>query len=202
MYQKLIPTGVRVPNGFAITIDGFKDSLSKSDILQLEALLKQLDKSKDTFVHDLAYVGSRAREIVYKADLPIECMEQIKLAYQELCEQSKSTSVAVRSSATAEDLPTASFAGQHDTYLNINNETDLIDAIKRCNASLFTDRAISYRIDKEFDHFKVFLSVGIMKMVRSDLACSGVMFTIDTETGFQGNRSIFYSIYHTCFNVH
>lgn len=186
MYQKLVPTGVRVPNGFAITIDGYKDSLTKSDILQLQELLQLLDKSKETFVHDLAYAGSKAREIIYKAELPIECIEQIKLAYQHLCVQSKSTSVAVRSSATAEDLPTASFAGQHDSYLNIENETDLIDAIKRCNASLFTDRAISYRMDKGFDHFKVFLSVCIMKMVRSDLACSGVMFTIDTETGFQG----------------
>ena len=107
-------------------------------------------------------------------------------AYRTLCsEGGEEMSVAIRSSATAEDLPTASFAGQQDTYLNIRGEAEYLDACKRCFASLFTDRAIHYRIDQGFDHFKVALSVGVMKMIRSDLTASGVMFSLDTETGFR-----------------
>ena len=187
MYQQLTKSDIRIPNGFAITIDGYRDSLMEADLSELHRILDSLDKSSPTFVHELSLVGLQAREIIYKAKLQPECVEQIKVAYRQLCLESSSSSVAVRSSATAEDLPTASFAGQHDSFLNITNETELIDTVKRCYASLFTDRAISYRMDTGFDHFKVFLSVGVMKMVRSDVGCSGVMFTIDTETGFQNS---------------
>ncbi|WP_299392762.1 phosphoenolpyruvate synthase [Pelagibius sp.] len=184
LYRELTPLGVRVPNGFAITAEAFRDALSAAGAWdELHALLDDLDK---TDVKALAAAGHRAREIVYAAGLTQEMREQIVAAYRQLEEEyGPDLSVAVRSSATAEDLPTASFAGQHDTYLNIRGEELLIDAVKRCNASLFTDRAISYRIDQGFDHFKVALSACVMKMVRSDLESSGVMFSIDTETGFR-----------------
>jgi len=135
---------------------------------------------------DLAQRGKRARDIVYGAELPDDLQAEILAAYHELqAEYGASLSLAVRSSATAEDLPTASFAGQQDTYLNITGDEILLDACRRCFASLFTDRAIHYRMDNDFDHFKVALSIGIMKMVRSDLASSGVMFSLDTESGFR-----------------
>ncbi|NNM81862.1 MAG: phosphoenolpyruvate synthase, partial [Burkholderiales bacterium] len=135
---------------------------------------------------DLAGRAERAREIVYSAPFSEELVSEILLAYAELKrEYGPQLTVAVRSSATAEDLPNASFAGQHETYLNVSGEANLIDSIKRCFASLFMDRAIRYRIDNGFDHFKVYLSVCVMKMVRSDLASSGVIFSIDTETGFK-----------------
>ncbi|XXQ35380.1 pyruvate, water dikinase [Plasmodiophora brassicae] len=190
MYRQLRPLGVRVPNGFAVHIDAFRASLSRKDLDALHAVLDPLDKSDSDFVHKLAIAGQKCRDIVYKAELTPEHTERILEAYRKLTAEYEDSSglgvsVAVRSSATAEDLPSASFAGQHDTYLNIRGEAQLIQAIKRCNASLFTDRAISYRMDQGFDHFKVFLSTGVMKMVRSDLASSGVMFSIDTETGFK-----------------
>ena len=124
--------------------------------------------------------------MILGAGIPDDLWEEIKIGYDHLCEQyGDDTDVAVRSSATAEDLPTASFAGQQETYLNIRGYPALRDACSRCFASLFTDRAISYRVTNNFDHFKVGLSIGIMKMVRSDLASSGVIFTLDTETGFR-----------------
>jgi pyruvate,water dikinase len=142
-----------------------------------------LDK---TDVAELAKRGRRAREIVYEAPLSEELRRQIVDAYHQLEEEyGPDLSVAIRSSATAEDLPTASFAGQHETFLNVHGSERVLEACRRCFASLFTDRAISYRIDKGFDHFDVGLSVGVMKMVRSDLASSGVMFTLDTESGFR-----------------
>ncbi len=182
MYQELTAGGVRVPNGFAVTADAYRDALSQAGAWdELHALLDQLDKSD---VRRLEDCGARARELVYAAGLPDQARAEIAQAFKLLQEQyGPDLSVAVRSSATAEDLPTASFAGQHDTFLNVKGEAMLIDAVCRCNASLFTDRAISYRIDQGFDHFKVALSAGVMKMVRSDLAASGVMFSIDTETG-------------------
>jgi pyruvate,water dikinase len=182
MYRELTAQGVRVPNGFAITVDAFREALTAAGAWdELHRLLDDLDKRD---VRSLAEAGARAREIVYAADLTPEVQEEVRAAYRELQAQyGAELSVAVRSSATAEDLPSASFAGQHDTFLNVRGETMLLEAIRRCNASLFTDRAISYRIDQGFDHFKVALSASVMKMVRSDLAASGVMFSLDTETG-------------------
>jgi len=184
MYRELTPLGVRQANGFAVTADAFRDAITAAGAWdELHALLDGLDKN-DT--RALARVGGRCREIVYAAGLNDAAREQILAAYGQLEKQyGEELSVAVRSSATAEDLPNASFAGQHDTYLNITGGEMLIDAVKRCNASLFTDRAISYRIDQGFDHFKVALSACVMKMIRSDLASAGVMFSIDTETGYK-----------------
>jgi pyruvate,water dikinase len=182
MFRQLTPLGVRVPDGFAVTADAYRDALNAANAWpELHGLLDTLDKSDVTA---LARAGARAREIVYGAAMPAAVAQSLREAWRALKAASREgLSVAVRSSATAEDLPNASFAGQHDTYLNIQGEELLIDAVKRCQASLFTDRAISYRIDNGFDHFKVFLSVAVMQMVRSDLASSGVMFTIDTESG-------------------
>jgi len=183
MYRELTPLGVRQANGFAVTADAFRDALTAADAWgRLHAELDGLDKSD---VRALARAGARCREIVYAAGLTGQTRQQILAAYRRMvAEYGEDLSVAVRSSATAEDLPTASFAGQHDTYLNIRGEELVIDAVRRCNASLFTDRAISYRIDQGFDHFQVALSTCVMKMVRADLAASGVMFSIDTESGF------------------
>ena len=149
---------------------------------KLHAALDGLDANN---VQDLARRGKQARDIVYGAGLPADLQLEIRTAYQQLqAEYGPEMTVAVRSSATAEDLPTASFAGQHDTYLHITGDAVLLDACQRCFASLFTNRAIHYRSVQGFDHFKV-PSVGIMKMVRADLAASGVMFTLDTESGFR-----------------
>lgn len=184
LYRELTPLGVKTPNGYAVTAAAFRDALTAAGAWdELHQLLDNLDKSD---VKALAAAGLRAREIVYAAGLTDQTREEVLTAYRQLGEEyGPELSVAVRSSATAEDLPTASFAGQHDTYLNVRGEEALIDAIKRCNASLFTDRAISYRMDQGFDHFNVALSACVMKMVRSDLESSGVMFSIDTETGFR-----------------
>jgi len=145
-----------------------------------------LDGLDPSNVGDLARRAAAARELVYGAPLPPELAHGIVQGWHTLrAEYGDGLTVAVRSSATAEDLPTASFAGQHESYLNIQGETALLDSVRRCFASLFTDRAIVYRIENGFDHFKVWLSVGVMKMVRADLACSGVIFTLDTESGFR-----------------
>ena len=184
MYQKLSHEGVRIPNGFAITAEGYRHMLKEAGALA--PLHEAIDKLDPEDVADLARCGKRAREIVYGAGLPKDLAEEIIAAYRKLQkEYGDSVSLAVRSSATAEDLPTASFAGQQDTYLNIQGDENLLDACRRCFASLFTDRAIHYRVDQGFDHFDVALSIGIMKMVRSDLASSGVMFSLDTESGFR-----------------
>ncbi|MEA1995318.1 MAG: phosphoenolpyruvate synthase [Campylobacterota bacterium] len=184
MYRNLTPKGVKIPNGFAITAEAYRCVIESSGILQkMKDILANINKDD---LKDFAHRGDAIRELVYSSPFPKDLSKEIIDAYQILCEEYGSdTDVAVRSSATAEDLPTASFAGQLDTYLNIKGGSQLLDACHRCFASLFTDRAISYRIDKGFDHFKVALSVGIMKMVRSDLATSGVTFTLDTETGFR-----------------
>ncbi|HUX19354.1 MAG TPA: phosphoenolpyruvate synthase [Acidithiobacillus sp.] len=184
MYRELSPQGVKVPNGFAITGEAYRYLLDQAGAWP--ALHDALDGLDPTDVTDLARRGARAREIVYGAPLPADLQAEVLAGYAELRrEYGEALSVAVRSSATAEDLPTASFAGQQDTYLNISGEAALLDACRRCFASLFTDRAIHYRVDQGFDHFKVALSIGIMKMVRSDKATSGVMFSLDTETGFR-----------------
>ena len=184
MSRELSGKGIKVPYGFAITAYAYRHFLEKSDIRrEIEETLKGLDTGT---VANLRERGRRIRTAIVDAELPEELKEAIVAAYRRLCEKyGEVTDVAVRSSATAEDLPTASFAGQQETYLNIHGEAALLLACKRCFASLFTDRAISYRVDKGFDHMKIALSIGVQKMVRSDLASSGVMFSIDTETGFR-----------------
>ncbi len=184
MYRELSSGGVRVPNGFATTADAYRHMLEEAGARdELHAALHDLDP---TDVTDLARRGKRAREIVYGAGVPDDLAGEIRAGYRRLQEEyGEDLSLAVRSSATAEDLPTASFAGQQDTFLNVRGEESLLDACRRCFASLFTDRAIHYRVDQGFDHFQVALSIGVMKMVRSDLAASGVFFSLDTESGFR-----------------
>lgn len=184
MYRELTSQGVKIPNGFAITADAYWHLLESAGILEkLKSVLLGLDSSN---IKDLAERGKKARELILGAKIPEDLWEEIRSAYDKLSKQyGQDTDVAVRSSATAEDLPTASFAGQQETYLNIRGYDELKDACIKCYASLFTDRAISYRVDNHFDQFKVALSIGVMKMVRSDLASSGVIFTLDTETGFR-----------------
>ena len=184
MYRKLTPQGVKVPNGFAITAAGYRYVLGAAGAWA--PLHEALDALKPDDMEDLRRRGRRAREIVYGAALPDDLAAEILAAYASLRQEyGDDVSLAVRSSATAEDLPTASFAGQQDTFLNVHGEEKLLDACRRCFASLFTDRSIHYRVDHGFDHFKVALSIAVMKMVRSDLAASGIMFSLDTETGFR-----------------
>ena len=185
MYRNLTGKGVNVPNGFAVTATAYRYFLKKAKI---EEKIKEILSDLDT--HDLRNLterGRKVRELILDSELPEELEEEIRAAYRKLSKQynTPETDVAVRSSATAEDLPDASFAGQQETYLNVKGEHSLIDDCKKCFASLFTNRAISYRVDKGFGHFKIALSIGIQKMVRSDLASSGVMFSIDTESGFK-----------------
>lgn len=184
MYRQLADQDVKVPNGFAITVEAYRYLLNQAQAWpKLHQLLDNVDADN---VGDLANKAQQARDLVYSAPLPNDLQQEILNAFQQLQQQyPEDLTVAVRSSATAEDLPTASFAGQQDTYLNIRGGEALLDACKRCFASLFTDRAIHYRLDQGFDHFKIGLSIGVMKMVRSDLAASGVMFSLDTESGFQ-----------------
>ncbi|MGZ8182770.1 MAG: phosphoenolpyruvate synthase [Methylobacter sp.] len=183
MYRELTPQGIRIPNGFAVTAEAYRYVLDQAQ--GWEALHQALDDLNPDDVADLAKRARKAREIIYAAPFPEDLEQQIIEAFAQLKKQyGDDLSVAVRSSATAEDLPTASFAGQQDTYLNIRGDQALLDSCKRCFASLFTDRAIHYRVDQGFDHFKLALSIGIMKMVRSDLDASGVMFSLDTESGF------------------
>ncbi len=184
MLRNLSSQGVRVPHGFAITAEAYRYMLNEAGAWdRLHAELDELDPAD---VAALARKGKHAREIVYGAGLPDDLAGEILDAYRKLQQEyGEEVSLAVRSSATAEDLPTASFAGQQDSYLNIKGEESLLDTCRRCFASLFTDRAIHYRVDQGFDHFKVSLSIGVMKMVRSDISSSGVMFSIDTESGFR-----------------
>ena len=184
MYRELSAQGVRVPNGFAITAEAYRYVLERADAWP--QLHRALDGLNERDVDDLARRAQLAREIIYGAALPADLVAEITEAYATLqAEYGDQLTLAVRSSATAEDLPTASFAGQHETFLNIAGAAKLLDAVRLCFASLFKDRAISYRLDNGFDHFKVYLSVGVMKMVRSDMAASGVIFSLDTETGFR-----------------
>jgi pyruvate,water dikinase len=184
MFRELAPQGVKIPDGFAITAEAYRHFLREAKLDQrIRDLLAGLD-TRD--VENLRSRGSQVRHAILAAELPADLEREIITAYDALKgRQLHPADVAVRSSATAEDLPDASFAGQQETYLNVAGHLALLDAVKRCFASLFTDRAISYRTDKGFDHFKVALSVGVQRMVRADLAASGVMFTIDTETGFR-----------------
>jgi pyruvate,water dikinase len=183
LYQELVPKGIHVPNGFAITADAYWDLLGRT---RLDQRIKEILSGLDTQdAANLQQRGNAVRRQLVGAALPDDLQAEIIAAYHQLCEgAAEPVDVAVRSSATAEDLPDASFAGQQETYLNVQGEAALLESCKRCFASLFTDRAISYRQDKGFDHLKVGLSIGIQRMVRSDLASSGVMFSIDTESGF------------------
>ncbi|MEA2037770.1 MAG: phosphoenolpyruvate synthase [Nanoarchaeota archaeon] len=184
MYRNLTKKKVNVPNGFAVTAYAY-DYFMEEEKLN-EKIKKILGKVNPNSIQSLTEKGRETREVILKSDLPPPLRIEIINAYRKLSKKyGKNTDVAVRSSATAEDLPDASFAGQQETYLNIRGEHALMDACKKCFASLFTNRAIHYRIDKGFDHFKVALSIGVQKMVRSDLSSSGVMFSIDTETGFK-----------------
>ncbi|MGE0792634.1 MAG: phosphoenolpyruvate synthase [Candidatus Woesearchaeota archaeon] len=184
MYSNLIPYGVNILNGFCITARAYHYLLDKSGIREeIKQILSDLNTHD---MQNLSERGHKVRSLIRHAEFPDDLKNQIVEAYNNLCLQyGNNVDVAVRSSATAEDLPDASFAGQQETYLNIKGPNDLINACKLCFASLFTNRAISYRVDKNFDHFSIGLSIGVQKMVRSDLASSGVMFSIDTETGFK-----------------
>jgi len=184
MYRELASQGVKVPNGFAITADAYRDFLRATKLDRtIEEILQSLNTQN---VENLRQRGRQVREAILAATLPAHLQQAITEAYDRLSDGSHDlVDVAVRSSATAEDLPDASFAGQQETYLNVQGHQALLDACKRCFASLFTDRAISYRVDKGFDHLKIALSIGVQRMVRSDLATSGIMFSIDTETGFK-----------------
>ena len=186
MYHNLKEKGVLVPNGFAITAAAYIHLLKEAGIDEaIKAALHGLDTHD---IRNLQERGRKVREIIRYAKLPDDLEEEIRKAYRKLCMEHKKIDidVAVRSSATAEDLPDASFAGQQETYLNIRGEESLLFACRSCFASLFTNRAISYREDKGFGHFDVYLSIGVQIMVRSDAASSGVIFSIDTESGFKG----------------
>ncbi|VAW89472.1 Phosphoenolpyruvate synthase [hydrothermal vent metagenome] len=183
MYQNLTAEGVRVPNGFAVTATAYQYVLDHNNAWsQLHTVLDGLDPDD---VSDLQMRGAKARAIIASCKLPDDLVAEILTAYTKLKQQYGETlSLAVRSSATAEDSPEASFAGQNDSYLNINGEEMLLDAYQRCLASNFTDRSIHYKHDNHFDLYNVHLSVVVMKMVRSDIGSSGVMFSLDSETGF------------------
>jgi pyruvate,water dikinase len=202
MIRQLKPKGVNVPNGFATTAYAFRHFIEKAG---LEAKLRELFADLD--VEDMTNLRDRGREaraLVLSTPFPDDLQMAIAMSYQKLCDCEtscgKEADVAVRSSATAEDLPDASFAGQQETYLNVYGANEVVEACHRCFASLFTDRAISYRTINGFDHFDVALSVGVQKMVRSDLAASGVMFSIDTETGFK-NAALITAAYGLGENV-
>lgn len=184
MYCELTSKGIHIPDGFAVTSEGYWTFLKENNLIsRLQELLDQLDTKQ---FNNLAAIGQKAREIMMSGRIPAPLKEEILNAYHQLQVRIGSEkSLAVRSSATAEDLPTASFAGQQETYLNVSGEENLIRACQRSYASLFTDRAIKYRVDNGFDHMKVALSIGVQMMVRSDLACSGVMFTMDPDSGFE-----------------
>lgn len=182
MFNALNSKGVNIPDGFAITAEAFRYFIGFNGIgKQLGDLMQQLDRKGFT---NLSTIGERARALVLQAQFPADLRMTICDAYDSTFDFSE-VAVAVRSSATAEDLPNASFAGQHESYLNITGHNELLDAVRKCYASLYTDRAIKYREDKGFEHDQVYLSVGVQKMVRADKACSGVGFTLEPESGFR-----------------
>src|SRR5690242_8535556 len=182
MFSNLSSKGIAVPDGFATTAYAFEEFLTQNALhSKLDELMHQLDKNHYANLNE---TGAKARELMLAGELSSAFQSSILQAYKELC-GAGDCEVAVRSSATAEDLPQASFAGQHESYLNIKGESALLNAIKKCFASLFTDRAIKYREENGFAHQKVALSVGVQKMVRSDKASSGVIFTLEPESGFR-----------------
>jgi pyruvate, water dikinase len=183
MYSSLHTQGVRVPGGYAVTANGYWRFLDYNNLRPtLEKLLGELDT---THFSNLSEIGAKAREIMGKGQFPEDLKIDILQAHRHLLKEegTETISFAIRSSATAEDLPEASFAGQQETFLNVQGEENLIRACHRCYASLFTDRAIKYRTDHGFDHMHVALSIGVQTMIRADLACSGVLFTIDPDSG-------------------
>ena len=184
MYSLLTLKGIRIPNGFAVTAYAYHYLIERAN---LKDKIKQILKDLNTHnIKNLRERGAKVRKLILQAQFPDDLQSAIIQSYRKLSkEYGKNVDVAVRSSATAEDLPDASFAGQQETYLNITGEKQLLKACKKCFASLFTNRAISYRVDKKFDHFSIGLSIGVQKMVRSDKASSGIMFTLDTESGFK-----------------
>jgi pyruvate,water dikinase len=186
MISNLKDEGIRVPDGFAITAEAFRKYIEANDLKEkIKFHLENLKNGDKTL--ELKVVGKSIRDLFLGGCFPEELVEAIRKSYQELCRRyaSDAVDVAVRSSATAEDLPEASFAGQQDTYLNVRGEEELLKACRKCFASLFTDRAIIYREEHGFEHINVALSIGVQKMVRSDKAYAGVIFTIDPETGFR-----------------
>jgi pyruvate,water dikinase len=199
MIQQLKTKAVKVPEGFATTAYAFRHFIAKAGIEEpLRELFSQMDIND---VSSLQKTGQKARSLILNTPFPEELKTAITEAYQQLCHRyGEATDVAVRSSATAEDLPEASFAGQQETYLNIHEVASVLEACHKCFASLFTNRAISYREKKGFDHLAVALSVGVQKMVRSDLASAGVMFSIETETGFK-NAALITAAYGLGENV-
>ncbi len=200
MYQKITKKGINIPNGFATSADAYKIFMSKTNLKkEIRKILKGLDTHN---INDLMKRGAIVRKMILETEFLDDFKNDLVSAYKKLSQEYKveNVDVAIRSSATAEDLPNASFAGQQESYLNVKGEEDLLIAVKKCVASLFTNRAISYRVDKGFDHFSVSLSVGIQKMIRSDLASSGVMFSIDTESGFE-NVVLVSSIYGLGENI-
>ncbi|MGM3307773.1 phosphoenolpyruvate synthase [Anabaena sp. WFMT] len=184
MIQQLSSKGVQVPTGFATTAYAYRYFITGAGLeIKLRKIFASLDVED---IDNLRQCGQQARLLMLNTPFPLELQQAIAQSYQILCQEyGEDTDVAVRSSATAEDLPDASFAGQQETYLNVHGLKGVLESCHKCFASIFTDRAISYRQNKGFDHFELALSVGVQKMVRSDLACSGVMFSIDTETGFK-----------------
>src|SRR4030043_1129125 len=203
MHRNLRKKGIRIPNGFSITSEAYRYFLRQNDLDgEIRKILKGLDTGN---MKNLAERGYRVRQVILSAEFPFDLRNSIIETYSKLSHEynphrsfkinwdkkdhtnhfAGGVDVAVRSSATAEDLADASFAGQQESYLNVTGEYQLLESIKKCFSSLFTDRAISYRVDKGFDQLSIALSDGVQKMVRSDEACSGVMFTIDTESGFK-----------------
>lgn len=184
MIRNLSSKGINIPDGFAVTANAYKYFINSNNLNEpIKKILSDLDKSN---IEELKKKGKKIRNLILSGKMPEDLQNAIIEAYSEMEKKyGKNVDVAVRSSATAEDLPDASFAGQQETYLNIQGAQNVIQAVKKCFASLFTDRAISYRIDKGFNHFSVYLSAAVQKMIRSDKAAAGVIFTIDTETGFK-----------------
>lgn len=186
MFSKLAAQQITVPDGFAVTADAYWYYVQSNNLMPaMQKYLAELQKSFD--MSTLQQVGRDIRSLFLGGKIPDDLAQEILIAYHALSVEygQKECDVAVRSSATAEDLPSASFAGQQESYLNVRSDKELLENYIKCLASLFTDRAIVYRIEQKFDHFKVALSVGVQKMIRSDLACSGVAFSLDTETGFK-----------------
>lgn len=184
MFQTLLPLGIRIPDGFAITAEAYRFFLQENNLV--EAIASSLEKLDRKDFANLRQVSAELKTMILEASMPKVLAEKIIESYQELSGQSdRDLEVAVRSSATAEDLPGASFAGQHESFLNINGDEELLKKVISCFASLYNARAIKYRFDKGFDQLEIALSVGVQRMVRADLGSSGVIFTIEPETGFQ-----------------
>lgn len=182
MYNNLVSQGIQVPDGFAITTNAYKDFINYNDLSpSLDELMGFLDTKNFT---NLKEIGLKVRKLILDAKFPLSLQNDISSAYNYLS-NGKELAVAVRSSTATEDLANASFAGQHDSFLNIKGTMPLIYAVKCCFASFHTDRAIKYRQDNGFGHNKIFLSVGIQQMVRSDIGCSGIVFTLEADSGFR-----------------